>query len=131
MGNKEGEIYLNFFLKFSFMVVNTKLYEILGISPNSTEQEIKEAYRQKAIKIHPDKNKDDPDATQKFQELRSAYEILSNKVKRERYDKYGLEDDTYNDEETHKPNMPKASNTIHELEVSLSDLYNGKIKKLN
>lgn len=112
------------------MVVDTGLYDILGVHPNSSEKEIREAYKQKAFELHPDKNKVDPKATQKFQKINYAYEILSDKLKREKYDKYGI--DNFNeDDESGKPSMPKVSNTIHEIEVTLSDLYNGGIKKIN
>ncbi len=64
-------------------------YEVLGISRNATEAEIKKAYRQLALKYHPDKNPGDKAAEEKFKEAASAYEILSNPEKRRRYDQYG------------------------------------------
>ncbi|XP_055387351.1 dnaJ protein homolog 1-like [Condylostylus longicornis] len=63
-------------------------YKILGIPRNSTEEDIKKAYRKLALKFHPDKNKN-PGAEEKFKEVAEAYEILSDKKKREIYDKYG------------------------------------------
>ena len=74
---------------------NSRLYNILGINQNATEKEIKKAYRKLAIKYHPDKNKN-PGAEDKFKEISSAYEVLSNKDKRKRYDKFG-EDGLKND----------------------------------
>jgi len=66
-------------------------YEILGVSRNASEAEIKKAYRQKAIQYHPDKNPGDKQAEEKFKEAAEAYEVLSNKEKRARYDQFGHE----------------------------------------
>lgn len=64
-------------------------YEILGVSKSATQEEIKKAYRQQAIKYHPDKNPGDKEAEAKFKEAAEAYEILSHADKRSRYDRYG------------------------------------------
>lgn len=64
-------------------------YEILGISKNASEADIKKAYRKKAIEYHPDKNPDDKDAEAKFKEAAEAYEVLSNADKKARYDQFG------------------------------------------
>jgi molecular chaperone DnaJ len=64
-------------------------YEVLGVSKNATAEEIKKAYRQKAIQFHPDKNPGDKEAEEKFKEAAEAYEILSNPEKRQRYDQFG------------------------------------------
>lgn len=64
-------------------------YEVLGVSKNATEEEIKKAYRKKAIQYHPDNNPGDKAAEEKFKEASEAYEVLSNKEKRAMYDKYG------------------------------------------
>lgn len=64
-------------------------YEILGVPKSSDEGEIKKAYRKLAIKYHPDKNPGDKEAEEKFKEAAEAYEILSNKDKRARYDQFG------------------------------------------
>jgi DnaJ family protein A protein 2 len=68
-------------------VDTTKLYEVLGVSKDADEKEIKKAYRKLAVKHHPDKGGDE----HLFKEINAAYEILSDSKKREVYDKYGLE----------------------------------------
>lgn len=64
-------------------------YEILGVDRNATEQEIKKAYRKLARKYHPDVNKDDPQAEERFKEITRAYEVLSDPQRRRQYDQFG------------------------------------------
>ena len=64
-------------------------YDVLGVSKNATAQEIKSAYRKKAKEFHPDLNKDDPKAADKFKEAQEAYETLSDDNKRKMYDQFG------------------------------------------
>lgn len=64
-------------------------YQILGVPRNASQKDIKKAYYQLAKKYHPDTNKDDPKAKEKFSQLAEAYEVLSDEVKRKQYDTYG------------------------------------------
>ncbi|MDU1905433.1 MAG: molecular chaperone DnaJ [Dysgonomonas sp.] len=64
-------------------------YEVLEITRTATSEEIKKAYKKKAIQYHPDKNPGDETAEEKFKEAAEAYEVLSDEQKRSRYDRYG------------------------------------------
>ncbi|SPQ18694.1 0aa2f713-64ac-45ab-bdf9-db0bc05e1fa9 [Thermothielavioides terrestris] len=142
------------------MVRETKLYDVLGVSPNATEQELKKAYKTGALKFHPDKNHNNPAAEQKFKEISHAYEILSDPQKRQIYDQYGeagLEggagggggmaaEDLFAQffggaglgggfggmfSGMHQPRGPSKAKTIHHVhQVSLEDIYRGKVSKL-
>lgn len=64
-------------------------YDVLGVNKNASQDEIKKAYRKKAMKFHPDRNKANPEAEEKFKEASEAYEILRDEQKRQRYDQFG------------------------------------------
>jgi len=69
--------------------MNKNYYDILWVSKTASEEEIKKAYRKLAMKYHPDKNKGDKAAEEKFKEINEAYQVLSDKEKRKQYDMFG------------------------------------------
>jgi len=127
-------------------VDTTKLYETLGISKDADEKTIKKSYRKLAAKHHPDKGGD----ADKFKEISAAYEILSDKENRAKYDKYGLDgvnddghgggggsEDLFNmffggggGRRGGSASRRKGPNVTHQLNVTLDDLYNGKTVKM-
>ena len=64
-------------------------YKVLGVEKSATQEEIRKAYRKLAKKYHPDINKDDPQAKERFQEINEANEVLGDSEKRKKYDEYG------------------------------------------
>lgn len=72
-------------------VKSTEFYDVLGLHPSCSESEIKRAYYLAARKAHPDKNPDDPEASQKFQRVGEAYQVLSDAALRAKYDSRGKE----------------------------------------
>jgi hypothetical protein len=96
------------------------LYKILGIDKKSSSEEIKSAFRKLARKYHPDKNPDNKEAAEKFKSISFAYSILSDKNKRERYDKYGtVDEDNFNVEEF-----------LHNFDFGFENLFNFEIEDL-
>ncbi len=71
------------------MADKTCYYEVLRVERTASKAEVDRAYRKLAIKFHPDSNRDDEDAVERFKEATEAYEVLSDSEKRERYDRYG------------------------------------------
>src|ERR671920_1813540 len=78
------------------------LYQRLGVKRGATDAEIKKAYRSLAKQLHPDRNKDNPDAAKRFGEVTHAYDLLSDKDKRAKYDRGEIDEDG-------NPKMPFGS----------------------
>ncbi|KAJ5403613.1 Mitochondrial protein import protein mas5 [Penicillium cosmopolitanum] len=139
------------------MVKETTFYDCLGVPATATEAQLKTAYKKGALKYHPDKNADNPEAAEKFKELSHAYETLSDPQKRQIYDQYGEEGleggaggPGMNAEDIFsqffggggggfggmfgggmRDTGPKKARTIHHVhKVNLEDIYRGKVSKL-
>lgn len=69
--------------------MSSDYYEVLGVDSDASQDEIKKAYRKKAMEYHPDRNPDDPEAEQKFKRASEAYDVLSDPEMRQKYDRYG------------------------------------------
>eukprot|EP01060_Flectonema_neradi_P036518 TRINITY_DN703_c0_g1_i1.p1 TRINITY_DN703_c0_g1~~TRINITY_DN703_c0_g1_i1.p1 ORF type:complete len:404 (+),score=94.90 TRINITY_DN703_c0_g1_i1:79-1290(+) len=127
------------------MPVEMEYYEILGVSGDAEETQIKRAYKRMALKYHPDKCKE-ADGEQKFKQVAEAYEVLSDADKRSIYDKHGkkgLEEGGgmpggmdasdifsafFGGGKPRGEKKPK--DIVHELSVSLEDFYNGRTRKI-
>ena len=84
--------YLKRIIIINIMVKDSELYDRLGVSPSSNENEIKKAYRKLSVKYHPDKKPDDKEnATKKFQQISEAYSVLSDSEKRQQYDQFCMD----------------------------------------
>lgn len=132
----------------SAVLAGRDFYKILNVPKSATLHEIKKAYRRSAKELHPDKNKNDPDASTKFQDLGAAYEVLSDEEKRKKYDRCG-EDCLQRDgmmnggggmdpfssffgdfgfhfgggEQKHE--TPRGADVVMDVMVTLEDLYSG------
>ena len=73
-------------------MANKDYYNVLGVDKNASAEDIKSAYRKLAKKYHPDLNKDNPEAANKFKEINEAYEVLGDDQKRKNYDQFGSAD---------------------------------------
>jgi len=139
-------------------VKDPKYYDLLGVTPDAGDTDIKKAYKKMAIKFHPDKNPDNPEAAEKFKEISTAYEVLSDPNKREIYNRFGEEGlkgemggsgaspfDIFDQlfgmgggmggfpfggNFTRRSGPRKGEDVIHALKVTLEELYNGKTSKL-
>lgn len=88
-----SNIFLLLLFALSSVIVegNRDFYKILNVKKSANTNEVKKAYRKLAKELHPDKNKDDPNASEKFSDLSAAYEVLSDADKRKLYDRCGEE----------------------------------------
>lgn len=125
-------------------------YKILQVTKSASTNEVKKAYRKLAAKLHPDKNKDDPNASEKFQDLGAAYEVLSDAEKRKMYDRCGedcLKKDGMMDNsdpfasffgdfgfpfggEQQNHDIPRGANVVMDLYVTLEELYTGNFVEI-
>lgn len=130
------------------MVKETGFYDTLGVKPNATADELKKAYRKLALKYHPDKN---PTEGEKFKQISQAYEVLSDAKKREVYDRGGEKAikeggtggggagftspmdifDLFFGGGSRMHRERKGKNIVHQITVTLEDLYNGATRKLS
>ncbi|CAF4758540.1 unnamed protein product [Pieris macdunnoughi] len=128
-------------------MADNKLYEILGVSRNASDTEIKRNYHKLAKEFHPDVN---PNAGDRFKEISYAYDVLSDSKKRQVYDQYGLKGlqeggqgggaqddifrhffgDIFGMGGRRTRGRARGEDTIHTLKVSLEDMYVGKTAKL-
>lgn len=137
----------------------TKYYDLLGVNKNSSDDEIKKQYRKLAMKYHPDRNKNNKEeAESKFKEISNAYNVLSDKKKRQIYDQFGEEglqgsggqnfnpfsmfEEMFSDNSSHgfpfnvhnmsnmRNNQNRKQKEVKKIKVTLEDLYNGKTMSL-
>ncbi|KAL4734242.1 hypothetical protein BDV11DRAFT_58786 [Aspergillus similis] len=138
------------------MVKDTKFYDILGVDPSASDAQLRSAYKKGALKYHPDKNPNNPEAAETFKEMSKAYEVLSDPQKRSIYDQLGEEgleggggaggmgaEDLFAQffgggggfggmfGGGMRDQGPKKARTIHHVhKVNLEDIYRGKVSKL-
>lgn len=137
------------------MPKDNKFYDLLGVSRDCNDTDLKKQYRKLAMQYHPDKNPGNPAAADKFKEISHAYEILSDAQKREIYNQYGEEglndnggggfsaEDIFSQffgggffggggpRRGGRPQQRRGEDLQHPLKVTLEDLYKGKTTKLS
>jgi len=112
-------------------------YDILDVPRDTETDVILKKFKKLAVKLHPDKNKDDPLATEKFQQLTKAKDILINPESRDKYDRYGITDEQdeqrMNNEMMQEMMIKQKLRDVVQISISLSDILNenGYKKKLN
>lgn len=124
-------------------------YEVLGVNKSASEKEIKKAYKKLAMKYHPDRNPDNPVAEEKFKEVKSSYEILSDPETRQEYDDFGHQafaenrrsahsgfhhaggnfndifGDMFGHQQTRQARPEKGSDLLVKVQLSLEEAING------
>ena len=135
-----------FFFVLEQFLCEKDLYKVLGVKRNAQTNEIKKAYRSLTIKYHPDKNKGDPEASNKFAEINEAYEILNDPKKRRKYDRGGIEAANRQEQEGGfdpfgdmfggmfgggHGGEKRDSDLRVKLRVTLEDLYKGREVEVN
>jgi molecular chaperone DnaJ/DnaJ family protein A protein 2 len=119
------------------MTTNDEYYNLLEISKDATDDEIKKNYRKLAMKYHPDKNPNNKEAEEKFKKITEAYAVLSDKEKRELYDKYGKDGIDNVPMDVNLENIftelfkerVQQQQIICDIKLSLFELYKGCIIK--
>ncbi|EPY29906.1 DnaJ like protein subfamily A member 2 [Angomonas deanei] len=127
-------------------VKETEYYELLQVEVTASDHDIKRSYRKLALKYHPDKNPDNEEASEMFKKVSHAYETLSDPEKRALYDRHGKAGlEGGGGEQGFDPNdifsmffgggrrqrsEPKPKDLVHEIPVTLEELYSGKVKKI-
>ena len=130
-------VYISLLFIQIFLKVKKDYYKILGVEKNASEKDIKKAYRKIALKYHPDKNPGDKEAEEKFKEAAEAYEVLSNKEKRDKYDKFGDPNANngfsgFNDDffgfgmHNSGPIIIPGNNAYVKIHLNINDIYSGK-----
>jgi molecular chaperone DnaJ len=126
--------------------MNKDYYDVLGVTKNSTQDEVKKAYRKLAIKYHPDKNSDGA-SEEKIKEINEAYDTLGDESKRRSYDQFGSKGqqsnpfgnggDPFNDifrdifnQQSHSKVRKRGSDLKMQISISLTDILNGVDKKV-
>jgi len=146
-------IIMNVLLTFCIVFAGRDFYRILGVQKSASVNQIKKAYRRLAKELHPDKNVDDANASEKFQELGAAYETLSDPEKRQLYDKCGEEcvkkegagggggmdpfssffgdfGFQFNNGQGGQRDIPKGADVVMDLYVTLEELYVGNFVEI-
>lgn len=146
-------VHINLDFLLDAALAGRDFYRILNVKKSASTNEIKKAYRKLAKELHPDKNTGDPKASEKFQDLGAAYEILSDPDKRKTYDRCGEEclkrdgmmdhgSDPFasffgdfgfhfgNGGDSHQRDTPKGANIVMNLYVTLEELYSGNFVEI-